>query len=483
MTAYSRLFACLLLSLCCYGFAAAQTPPAQAGKPDALTIVAATTERGVRFTALGAADRLRLEVYSAAGDLLYDTGFRAGSLLDWAATDGEGRVLADGTYSCVITAHDPAGGVRVKQGGVTVEGGRAALELADAGAPAAAAPAADQQPSREQRLAALSVGEAPAMTAVAHDGADGQLTRTRGALSFRLGDFFSGQDREQMRLTEAGRLGIGTPDPQATLDVAGTIRAERVLIAKRGEDAGKGQAAASEGPGVALASGSGTQNQLAKWLDGAGTLADSAVTEVRGNVGIGTQSPNPNGVLHANKSQNTGTAIFVTNPNTGAGSLSSVRAGLNPDNYAVDYTTLTILGANWPAGAGGPFLKGRTSLLEGNGSNFGIGNFSDTEPLIFYTTSARSERMRITAAGNVGIGTTSPLRTLQLGPSPDAAFTFSPSDGSPNAGYIRFGDHTGWKLHFARNRESSGGSLNTGTAGELSLKKVAASASASAART
>jgi hypothetical protein len=72
--------------------------------------------------------------------------------------------------------------------------------------------------------------------------------------------------------------------------------------------------------------------------------------------------------------------------------------------------------------------------------------------------------------GKIGIGTANPLRTLQIGPSADAAFTFEPADASPNAGYIRFGDRTGWKLHFGRSRESSrlnGAPLNTGTTGVL----------------
>ena len=37
-------------------------------------------------------------------------------------------------------------------------------------------------------------------------------------------DFFAGKDKEQMRLTEGGRVGIGTDNPQAKLDVAGVIR-------------------------------------------------------------------------------------------------------------------------------------------------------------------------------------------------------------------------------------------------------------------
>src|SRR5207247_1823201 len=67
--------------------------------------------------------------------------------------------------------------------------------------------------------------EGQPVTVVANDGKDGQIVRERGALSFRLGDFFSGNDKEQMRLTEEGNLGIGTARPKAKLDVAGMIRA------------------------------------------------------------------------------------------------------------------------------------------------------------------------------------------------------------------------------------------------------------------
>ena len=56
---------------------------------------------------------------------------------------------------------------------------------------------------------------------------------------------------------------------------------------------------------------------------------------------------------------------------------------------------------------------------------------------------------------------------LQIGEGFGPAFTISPSDASPNAGFIRFGDSTGWKLHFGRSREVSAGPLNTGTTGVL----------------
>jgi hypothetical protein len=69
--------------------------------------------------------------------------------------------------------------------------------------------------------------------------------------------------------------------------------------------------------------------------------------------------------------------------------------------------------------------------------------------------------------GNVGIGTTSPFHMLQVGGGFDGNLGLDGSDGSPNAGYIRFGDTTGWKLHFTRQREMSGGDLNTGDTGAL----------------
>jgi len=67
--------------------------------------------------------------------------------------------------------------------------------------------------------------------------------------------------------------------------------------------------------------------------------------------------------------------------------------------------------------------------------------------------------------GNVGIGTTNPQRKLQI--SDDVVgLSFDPGI-SPNAGVLRFGDNTGWKLHFGRSREGSGAALDSGTDGLL----------------
>jgi hypothetical protein len=59
------------------------------------------------------------------------------------------------------------------------------------------------------------------------------------------------------------------------------------------------------------------------------------------------------------------------------------------------------------------------------------------------------------------------LGILQVGESTKANFMLAESDQSPNAGYIRFGDNSGWKLHFGRARENPGGLLHRDTTGVL----------------
>jgi len=122
---------------------------------------------------------------------------------------------------------------------------------------------------------------------------------------------------------------------------------------------------------------------VAKWMEtgGAGTLGDSTITELNGNVGIGTN--NPSGQLH----------IFGP-------AAQDIFAGMGPD---------LALGPAFNFGySGGSF---------GRGSGFfnvrpDAGAISPNPSLRFAT--ANVQRMIVTDTGKVGIGTSAPGAVLDV---------------------------------------------------------------------
>ncbi len=124
-----------------------------------------------------------------------------------------------------------------------------------------------------------------------------------------------------------------------------------------------------------------------------------------GAVGLGTTSPESHAALHVHRSAATGVTGFITNDSAAHGAAASWRAGLDASNYAVDYVAATILGSGWnPAGN----LKAKTTLIEGNGANLILSNYSASEPMQFCTGSGRTERLRITPGGSIGLNVASP---------------------------------------------------------------------------
>jgi hypothetical protein len=173
----------------------------------------------------------------------------------------------------------------------------------------------------------------------------------------------------------------------------------------------------------AVAPAAGTAGRIAKFTN-ATTLGNSVMAENAGNIGIGTVNPRSKLDIRAQDALSVrGVRPFLTFRDSNAGNarhvIQSVNGGLNllADSY--------LTGAN---------------------------------PFAF---------VRVDGNGRIGIGTANPTRALQIGPSFDAMFTIEPSDASPRAGFIRFGDKTGWQLRIGRSRESSGGPLNTGLTGAL----------------
>lgn len=280
--------------------------------PDAATTAAVTASvagGGVRFAAPSAdALQLRLELYAANGERVFDSGARPGSVLDWQPAD-VAQGMADGAYLCVVTVKDIQGHSRQRLGTLSLVSGQASLQrvrgedMTDAQKQTLTANRRTQTSDPadpDDALTILQPGKARAATITAHDGQDGQVTSTTGALTFRTGDTLAGLDREQVRITPDGRVGIGTDKPEAALDVAGTIRARGGIVFDDGTvlksapgavKSGAAATAAVVGTVTPSAAGTGTANQLAKWNDNAGTLGNSSLTETNGNVGVGTLTP------------------------------------------------------------------------------------------------------------------------------------------------------------------------------------------------
>lgn len=286
--------------------AQASAPQGARTNSAAASATGAATETGARFTAPGEVLQIRLEIYAAAGELVYDSGARAGGVLDWKVADVQNGV-ADGAYLCVVTVKDLSGRASRRLATLNVQSGGVSLARARSSELSAAQSQKIEATEADASLAILRDGKERAVTVAAHDGQDGQVTSTSGALTLRTGDVLTGDDKEQMRVTPEGRVGIGTDKPEETLDVAGTIRARggirfddgtvlnsaSGLGSKKSSSSSAGDASADGStPTAAPVAGTGTTGSILKWTDGAGgTAGDSSIFESGGKIGIGIASP------------------------------------------------------------------------------------------------------------------------------------------------------------------------------------------------
>ncbi len=376
-----------------------------------LTITAAASDERVRFTAPSTVVQMHLQVYDNVGQLISDVTSKS-NVLDWKLQDSAGARLGSGSYLAVVTVKSLSGKLSRRMGSVSVAEKQLELQPVDATQLTLAQQQAVGPIEENGALTVLKAGDEEVTTVIAHNGTEGQMIRSRGALSFRLGDFFSGTDSEQMRLTEDGNLGIGIPQPQAKLDVAGTIRAERVLIAKpKAPGSNTAQATDTTDSAQPLASGSGTQNRIAKWTDNAGTLGDSGITETNsGFIGIGTASPDsllnvqgpiPSLLGHMG-------VIRTTGSNNGFGLLmDATGSGNNSLGLAV----------NGVAKGGSSWDNARQFLGFVN-FNYSANDFSlrlnSNGSLTYHDGLTSAERFQITNTGKVGIGTSNPNSLLDV---------------------------------------------------------------------
>jgi len=175
--------------------------------------------------------------------------------------------------------------------------------------------------------------------------------------------------------------------------------------------------------GIVPVASSGTPGRIARFVN-ATDLGDSVLFQSGGRIGLGTTAPQSALDIRAQAALNiSGPSPILTFRDT---NVAAGRAGIRSAD-------------------GGLRLAGE-DLLSGKNPN---------------------ALVHIDKQGRVGFGTARPQRAIQIGPGLDPLFTIEPSDASPRAGFIRFGDNTGWQLRIGRSRESSGGALNTGLTGAL----------------
>jgi len=240
------------------------------------------------------------------------------------------------------------------------------------------------------------------------------ITFHTSATSYTAGDVFPLSTTERMRIRSNGSILFNAYG-------AGSITGT----------AAYGLAVDSSGNVIEVTStidGSGTANYVTKWIDG-NTIGNSQIFDNGTSVGINNASPSSSYVLDVHSRDNAyNTRIYQPSTSTGA------------------YVSLLVSGAMTSAvgyfGAGGS-ATGNPSFRD----NVVIGSQS-AHPLVLNTSDA--ERMRITAAGNVGIGTTAPGAKLDIvstgagseGLRVDGAsggFAFVVKGGSDYTSHIRAG--------------------------------------------
>jgi len=178
-----------------------------------------------------------------------------------------------------------------------------------------------------------------------------------GFIQFSTTSSGSVSSTEKMRIDSTGNVGIGTTNPGQKLDIVGS---GNVFSRVRNASGIVDVIALSTGDGYVVASTSG------KSLIFGSSNTERMRIDSSGNVGIGTTSPSTYG--------------------------SATRRVLSLNNT----DNVLTLGSYYESGIG------QFSFI--NSSNAaGSGNVD-----LVFSTGSNTERMRITSAGNVGIGTTSP---------------------------------------------------------------------------
>lgn len=204
---------------------------------------------------------------------------------------------------------------------------------------------------------------------------------------------------ERMRVTQAGRVGIGTTDPATTLDVNGQISAVTQIIVHADSATEGGQLQLKRGTSGAVDYFFDVNSDILRVFTSGGVEILRANS--LGDIGIGTSTIPVAGAASGRRflSIRGASDAGVLELATGLADADSALVGV------VQYTDANSVAADKRVAGFGVRLDGATANNRGGA-------------LVFFAkpngSSGFLERMRISQAGNVGIGTASPAAKLDV---------------------------------------------------------------------
>jgi hypothetical protein len=271
---------------------------------------------------------------------------------------------------------------------------------------------------------------------------------------------------ERLRITSAGNVGIGTSSPGEQLDVSsgtgGVIRVtssdgsisaagERIgkieMYSSDGSSNGTGIAAYIEAVSQAAFTGQGRPTHLTfGTYNSGGSLGERVRITDAGNVGIGTTSPG-----------------FTLDIKAATNGLLRVNNSNESSHGSADARIV----------AGGSFYQ--NPVIVGSSIKFNT-----------FNGSSEGERVRITSAGLVGIGTSSPISDIHIlgttgariqnSADTDGQFLLTYSSNNPDFRMLDTTGTTTVKLLASGNSYFNGGNVGIGTTSPGALLDVSASA-------
>jgi len=309
----------------------------------------------------------------------------------------------------------------------------------------------------------VSTANAPRITL---KGATRDESNTDNFTTFTAGPVYTTDQTSYPRpyITFNNSIGIGTASPSSQLHTTGSVRFQsltgtgnRFVITDL-----DGNLSAGAATTAGIITGGGTLNYLPKWTPNGTTLGNSIIFDDGTNVGIGTNLPQAKLDIVGGIRSNSSTPLDLVSIGTGTynrtvlyhdltyGYMLERARTTDASNGTIIDWSINQRGGGTPAliakgngnvgiGTASPAAKLEVVGTSARVSNSGDAKFEffgssadrgfvgwqstapvgvyllnkDNSPIMFGTTNA--ERMRIDAAGNVGIGTTVPNAPLTLG--------------------------------------------------------------------